>query len=240
MVGVAEPPVGVPKRGRGPRARKAARIAAQAQGGEIVVSGLFRELTENAEEFRFHNPRQVELKGLSGPCEVYSVAWQPAGPTSSSVDDPPRSSGDVSTRHGQEEAAAPGAQSAAQGDPPSARFDDRRALSATLRREGDYWTLAYGGGVSRVREMKGLHYLADLLQHPGQEFHVLDLIWQASAGGRTPDEDRPPAAGELPRLDDRAKAAYRERIGHLRTELADAERCNDVGRATRARRRSRP
>jgi class 3 adenylate cyclase len=54
---------------------KAARVAAQAQGGEIVVSGLFRELTENAEEFRFHSRRQVELKGLSGPCEVYNVAW---------------------------------------------------------------------------------------------------------------------------------------------------------------------
>jgi class 3 adenylate cyclase len=58
---------------------KAARVAAQAQGGEIVVSGLFRELTENAEEFRFHSPRQVALKGLREPCEIYSVAWQPAG-----------------------------------------------------------------------------------------------------------------------------------------------------------------
>jgi class 3 adenylate cyclase len=57
---------------------KAARVAAQAQGGEIVVSGLFRELPEDAEEFRFHSRRQVELKGLGDPCEIYSVAWQPA------------------------------------------------------------------------------------------------------------------------------------------------------------------
>src|SRR5262249_50176249 len=182
---------------------KAARIAAHAQGGEIVVSGLFRELTENAEEFRFHSRRQVELKGLSGPCEVYNVAWQPAGAATPAVDEPPRSSGDVGTGHAQEEAAT----SAAQGDPPSARLEDRLSLLATLRREGDYWTLAYAGSVSRVREMKGLHYLAHLLEHPGQEVHVLDLIWQASAGGRALDEDRPPAAGGTPPPHGRGQAA---------------------------------
>jgi len=83
--------------------------------------------------------------------------------------------------------------------------------------------------------MKGLHYLVHLLEHAGQEVHVLDLIGHAPVRGRAPDEDPPPLAAPLPRLDDRAKADYRQRVEELRTELADAERCNDVGRAARAR-----
>ena len=27
-----------------------------------------------------------------------------------------------------------------------------------------------------LRDLKGLHYLARLLAHPGREFHVLDLV----------------------------------------------------------------
>src|SRR5262249_17593139 len=192
---------------------KAARVAAQAQGGEIVVSGLFRELTENAEEFRFHSRRQVELKGLGGPCEIYSVAWEEPGTAPPHSEDAASSSEHLGMEPAQEEIAAAGAESAAPAAPSS-------ALSAALHREGDYWTLAYGGAVSRLREMKGLHYLVHLLEHPGQEVHVLDLIGHAPARGRAPDEDPPPAAAPLPRLDDRAKAHYRQPVEDLRTELA--------------------
>jgi class 3 adenylate cyclase len=55
----------------------AARIAAQAHGGEILVSGLFRELMESANEFSFSVPREIELKGLSGMWRVHTVAWEP-------------------------------------------------------------------------------------------------------------------------------------------------------------------
>ncbi len=54
------------------------------------------------------------------------------------------------------------------------------AASAVLRREGDFWTLAHAGKVSRLRDSKGLRYLARLLAEPGREFHVLDL---AAANG---------------------------------------------------------
>ena len=55
----------------------AARIAGQAQGGEILVSSLLQELIESAGEFTFGEPRQVELKGLSGIQTVVPVTWQP-------------------------------------------------------------------------------------------------------------------------------------------------------------------
>ena len=51
-----------------------------------------------------------------------------------------------------------------------------------LRCEGDYWTVAHGGEVSRVRDAVGLHYLRTLLREPGREFHVLDLAGGAEAG----------------------------------------------------------
>src|SRR4029453_2003933 len=85
-------------------------------------------------------------------------------------------------------------------DADAARASPGRA-HATLRREGDYWTVAYGDVVARMKDLKGFHYLAHLLRSPGQEIHVLDLI-----GGGAGQRDRP-ADGPLPLLDDAAKAA---------------------------------
>jgi class 3 adenylate cyclase len=53
----------------------ASRIADAATGGEILVSALLKELVTGTGEFRFHEPRDVELKGLSGTYQVVPVAW---------------------------------------------------------------------------------------------------------------------------------------------------------------------
>ena len=50
---------------------------------------------------------------------------------------------------------------------------------AVFRREGDYWTVAYGGQTARLRDVKGLRYLACLLRRPGREVHVLELVREA-------------------------------------------------------------
>ena len=115
---------------------------------------------------------------------------------------------------------------------------------SVLRREGDYWTVTHEGRSFRLRDTKGLRYLAQLLYYPGQGFRALDL---AAA-----DEERPPAGGwrrqnhegasasrDLgdagPLLDVQAKADYRRRLDDLREELDEAERFNDPERARRAR-----
>jgi class 3 adenylate cyclase len=54
----------------------ASRIAGQARGGEILVSGLLRELTESSAEFTFEAAREVELKGLAGTQRVCAVVWR--------------------------------------------------------------------------------------------------------------------------------------------------------------------
>lgn len=49
---------------------KAARIAAAAEGGEVVVSSAVRSLLGDDAEFSFEDPRTVRLKGLEGLQEV--------------------------------------------------------------------------------------------------------------------------------------------------------------------------
>ena len=56
----------------------AARVTAQADGGEILVSSLVRELTASSGDFEFEDGRDVELKGLSGLHRVYPVTWTDA------------------------------------------------------------------------------------------------------------------------------------------------------------------
>jgi class 3 adenylate cyclase len=56
----------------------AARIAAQARGGEILVSAPLKELAEGASDVTFGDPRELGLKGLSGLHTVHPVEWEAA------------------------------------------------------------------------------------------------------------------------------------------------------------------
>jgi class 3 adenylate cyclase len=53
----------------------AARIAAAAQGREILVSGLLCALVESSGDVRFGEPRSLALKGLEGMHEIRPVIW---------------------------------------------------------------------------------------------------------------------------------------------------------------------
>lgn len=55
----------------------AARIGAQAGGGEILVSSLVREIVESRGDLRFGEERVVVLKGLTGAHRLHPVAWAP-------------------------------------------------------------------------------------------------------------------------------------------------------------------
>ncbi len=54
----------------------AARIGAAADGGEILVSSLLKELTDSGGEFTYDEPRDLTLKGLSGTHRAYPVVWE--------------------------------------------------------------------------------------------------------------------------------------------------------------------
>ena len=112
-----------------------------------------------------------------------------------------------------------------------------------FRREGDYWSIGFDGAVVRLRDTKGLRYLARLLANPGRELHAVDVELAeapADTGRATPHgEDDLTArrdlgdAGAL--LDEQAKAAYRARLAELEADVEEADRHHDPERASRAR-----
>ena len=120
-------------------------------------------------------------------------------------------------------------------------LDERPTAGGNIfRREGDYWTVTFDGHTVRVRDLKGMRYLARLLADPGREFHVLDLV--AAETGSAAQVDNSHAAG-LPRsalgdagemLDARAKDAYRRRLAEIEDDIDQARAVGDAERAAQA------
>jgi len=54
----------------------AARIAAEARGGEILVSSTLKQYTESDPRFRFEERGEYHFKGLLGEHTVYAVQWR--------------------------------------------------------------------------------------------------------------------------------------------------------------------
>ena len=103
-----------------------------------------------------------------------------------------------------------------------------------------------GAETVRLKDRKGLQYLATLLERPDVEVHAIDLVngpvdaharGRSDGGAGAPDGELAVSdggdAGAL--LDPEAKAAYRERVAELREDLEEAERFHDVERASRLR-----
>ena len=114
------------------------------------------------------------------------------------------------------------------------------AVDAVFRREGEFWTIAYRGQMFRLRDVKGLGYIASLLAAGGREVHVLELV--GAATGRPADARVRLAENDLvgsvssdrdPVLDDRAKRDYGRRLQELELELEEARDWRDPERAAR-------
>ncbi len=140
--------------------------------------------------------------------------------------------------------------SASTGDPRASVASTQKGV---FRKEGEYWTVGYGGNAFRLKDTKGLGYLAHLIRHPAIEFHVLDLV--GGIAGQHDDDEAGRAAQGLQRgedelekagihvttlgdagemLDDQAKLAYRRRLSELQEELEEAKELGNVARAERA------
>jgi len=121
----------------------------------------------------------------------------------------------------------------------------------TFRRDGEVWTLAYGGREIRMRDSKGLRDLHVLLARPGAAVAALDLATipagaapagaaragAAPAGHRAgasagPDVLHAPSdTGEV--IDAQARAAYRQRLRELEEAAAEADAAADIERSAR-------
>lgn len=110
---------------------------------------------------------------------------------------------------------------------------------AVLRRDGDVWVVGVPGQGSLLKDVKGLHYLWELLRRPGVEAHAVELV--AAVEGATPgparladrglSTRRGPDGDVGPSLDREARARYRDRVTQLRVELEEARSARDVDRA---------
>jgi WD40 repeat protein len=111
-------------------------------------------------------------------------------------------------------------------------------LSATFRREGEYWVIRYKTPVFRLKDRMGLRYLALLLKHPGREFLAIDLVAavQGGRGGSIPDDgaERVTLGGHEPHLDEQARREYAQRLQDLHAVVEEAHAFNDRERASRA------
>lgn len=117
------------------------------------------------------------------------------------------------------------------------------ATRARLEREGDLWAIDFAGKLLRLKDAKGLRYIALLLAMPGREVHVMDLV--RTLEGPPIETSRPVHAptdltaagwgdaGEV--LDPLAKQQYRQRLKDLHDELQEAEAFNDPERAAHYR-----
>jgi pimeloyl-ACP methyl ester carboxylesterase len=111
------------------------------------------------------------------------------------------------------------------------------AQVGVFRREGEFWTIACWDKTFRLRDVRGLAYIAYLLGHPREESHVLSLA--SKVGGELPETTdgeratqsdltvgRMGDAGEM--LDAQAKAAYKRRTAELREQLEEARELNQL------------
>jgi hypothetical protein len=108
------------------------------------------------------------------------------------------------------------------------------AETGVFRKEGEYWTIAYAGTVCRLRDAKGIGYLAQLLCHPGEKLAAAVVF-----GAVDPDPSAPAPDAERARLavTQRIKAALRKieehhpmLAGHLTASIKTGYSCGYLPR----------
>jgi pimeloyl-ACP methyl ester carboxylesterase len=111
-----------------------------------------------------------------------------------------------------------------------------------LRRDGEYWTVAYDGHVAMLRDTKGVRDLASLLAAPHRELHVLDLGAERVGARAVDAREATDAAGihherasNEPVLDDQARIEYKRRVDELQADIDDADCRGDPEGSARAR-----
>ena len=128
---------------------------------------------------------------------------------------------------------APASPDAAASPPLTAAAADDAGV---FRREGEYWTVAYRGKTARLRDTKGLYYIARLLAQPGRELHVRDLATMNQQSDTGNSSEPMGVEGDLGTiLDARATAQYKQRLAEARQELDETTAAGDLGQAARAR-----
>jgi hypothetical protein len=125
--------------------------------------------------------------------------------------------------------------------PPGAHEPASPAIAdapSVFRLEGEYWTIAYHGATIRLVDSKGLGHVHRLLQTPGVEVHVLDLV-VVSGSARPTVTDREgmhvEGSSAQPMVDRETRSSIKLRIEDLQDQIEEAEANADPERGARAR-----
>jgi len=128
-----------------------------------------------------------------------------------------------------------GADAGAERELPPHTEKQQDSTGEAFRCEGDTWWLAFAGLGVRLRDLKGLRYLARLLAEPGREFHVLELVAvERETPGTTSAGAQLDGGDSGPLLDAQAKEAYRRRLTEIEADIAEATAMTDLGRIAQA------
>ena len=123
----------------------------------------------------------------------------------------------------------------------NSRSDGESQRTAVFAMVGEFWTIGFAGDTCSLKTSKGLSYIQRLLQHPGDEFHALDLV--NGPGSYVPDEGEGESSasdtnlsvgrlgdsGEM--LDPRAKQEYKRRLVELKDDLEEAKLRGKIDKA---------
>lgn len=119
--------------------------------------------------------------------------------------------------------------------------------SNVFRREGSVWLLSYKGITCRLKDMKGLHYIAFLLRYPEKDISALQMtsvvgksrrasLEYATSGQQglmSEDMYVGGISGIGSALDQQALGEYQQSLRELKEELEEAVRFNDLGKIER-------
>lgn len=95
-------------------------------------------------------------------------------------------------------------------------------------RDGEDWTVTFRTKTVRLRDSKGLAYIAELLGLSGKEIHVADLAGLGRSESASLGRDTGPI------IDSKARLAYQARAEELQAERDEARDWGDLERAARA------
>jgi hypothetical protein len=113
---------------------------------------------------------------------------------------------------------------------------------SVFQRQGQHWQIRYAGVSSTIRHTNGMLYVAHLLEHPGEPFHVGELRMLTDGSASTPDPFYSRMSGERLADDDLAVGVsgalrdpsgasgvheYRKALRELASEIGAAERRGD-------------
>ncbi len=91
------------------------------------------------------------------------------------------------------------------------------SFSNSFQKQDDFWRMSFEGTDVRLTEVKGFNDLRKLLENPGQPIHCAELMGTAIGTARQP------------LIDDKARAAYQQKIKDLQQDISVAEQDNNLG-----------